>query len=219
MSRIAKYAGAICLLALVSSIATAEDDKVRAELSDTRLAPSASSLHNPPSRTSVIDCIVDSEGQLTGRLVNAQGTPIKGTLLALAGQSKVVDQLKTDGAGEFRFTRVNAGTYVVNVNGRQVQPIRIWDRGVAPPNAKTSLLLVAGSVTRAQHCETGGPACGGCESCCETHPGFFGGAFQSILRNPWIVGAGTAAAIAIPLSTSDDDDDIGSSSIDSEEAS
>lgn len=210
---------ALCSLVLAASLAKADEAGSRVELSNAKRTVAARAHTNLAPRTSAIDCTVGNDGLLAGRLVNAHGVPIKGTRVALAGQSRLVEQVKTDGAGIFRFKIAKSGTYVVCVNDQQVQPIRIWEQGVAPPNAKASLLLVEGAVVRAQCCETGGPACGGCESCCDTHPGFFGGAFQSILRNPWIVGAGTAAAIAIPLSTSDDDDDIGSSNIDTEEAS
>ena len=168
-------------------------------------APDVSSLPAhvaKPLPSGVIECTLTSDSRFSGRVVNRSGRAIAGARVAMLTSDSKAVSTKTDGTGRFEFQRVRAGGYVLNVGAQSLQ-VRVWDARVAPPSARKELLLVSGDVVRAQ-CEAGWQ-CDGCLSC-ETQPqGHFGGVFQRILCNPWIVGAGTAAAIAVPLGTDDDD--------------
>lgn len=145
---------------------------------------------------------------LNGRMVTAEGKPVPNAKIRLLGAFNVVAETRSDANGAFRFDSLRTGAFAMDVNGVSVQSVRLWSPGAAPPKARPALLLVQGSVTRAQACSAGA-ACDGCDSCAgigPQHTGLFDGFFQGLLHNPWLIGAGTAAAIAVPLATNDDDE-------------
>lgn len=149
--------------------------------------------------------LVSRAGQFVGnrplRLMNAKG----GSLVA-----------KTDARGAFKFAMSEPGLYALQAEGTRSQFVRVWDKRVAPPTAKQKLLVVLdGTVIRGQCCDNpSGIACDGCGDCgdccggsCGNAPQFgVGRLVQGALDNPWLVAAGTAAAIAVPLATDDDDE-------------
>lgn len=151
----------------------------------------------------VFDWERQPDGSLLGQLVDCLGKPVAGKDLELQdAQGRRLEITKTNRLGQFRLGQTRPGALALVVD-RQVRMVRVWQTGNAPPSARKDLLFVVGDVVRAQQCH--GPHCAGCEACGTGYEGHFGGVFQRILHNPWLIGTGTAAAIAIPLATSDDD--------------
>ncbi len=156
-------------------------------------------------RQQVIDFAISDNGEFRGVVADRSGKPQADFDVMLLNRTEVIGVARTDATGRFAFANVAPGRQVLRTT-EAAQNIRLWPAKLAPPNAKSGVLLVAGdSTVRAQGC-SGGANCGGCDSCGGTGiHGHFGGVFQRILQNPWLIGAGTAAAIAIPLATDDDD--------------
>jgi|GEM_PF-3631055 len=179
----------------------------------------------------VVDCVRHGN-ELRGMLLDRNGKPAMGIELHLQdARGKRMDS-KSDAAGRFAFQGVGTGVYALlgkklqptNKNtaihkSTQLQWVRVWDSPTAPPAANSRLLAVFdGSVIRGQCCASAGMSpgceqCGDCMDCCGgcgTGPRFgVGRLLQSALDNPWMVAAGTAAAIAIPIATNDDDERAG----------
>lgn len=172
-------------------------------LSETVPVPAAAP--QVPRSQSILDLVVSGKGDLQGLAVNRQGALAAGIRVSLLDNQRVLQTVTTDKSGRFLFRSVELGPKVIRAN-KISQTVRIWEQRTAPPNAKPELLFVAGSaVVRGQGCATA--SCDGCDACSGgCFQGHFGGAFQRMLQNPWLIGAGTAAAIAIPLATDDDDE-------------
>lgn len=172
-----------------------------AQSSTTAIAAASTERSQP-----IVDLVISATGDLPGRALSREGLAEAGVRLSLMDNHRVIETVTSDAGGYFVFRDVEPGLKVVRAN-RMIQPIRVWQQGIAPPSAKAGLLFVSGAlVVRAQSCSTGA-GCVGCDACCGGgFQGHFGGVFQHMLRNPWLVGAGTAAAIAIPLATDDDDE-------------
>jgi hypothetical protein len=91
----------------------------------------------------------------------------------------------TDESGVFVGENLHGGVHeVVTPNGAGTY--RLWTQGAAPPIAQPQMNVVNAPVVRGQF-----------------HHGHHGFGF---LANPWVLGMGVAAAIAIPLALDDDDD-------------
>ena len=165
----------------------------------------AQTQKSKPVRPRTADCKLASDGSLSGQLVGTDGKPIRDAQLVLAAKKKIVATAKSSQNGTFRFTKAPTGALGIYF-GNESRLVRVWSAQTSPPSAKDKLLVVSGNVARAQCCDAGcaegcdGTSCGGAG-----YQGHFGGVFQRLLHNPWLVGAGTAAAIAIPLATDDDD--------------
>lgn len=141
----------------------------------------------------VVDVSLQSDGVLFGQLVDTQGRPLSATEIHITdGRNQWRTQ--TDLQGQFKLAGMHGANYTVQV-GQQVQLIRAWSAGTAPPSATKGLLFVQDNdVVLAQHCAS--PVCGSA----------IGGA-KHPLANPWIVGGLVAAAIAIPVAIHNADDD------------
>ena len=164
----------------------------------------------------IVDLVMGDNDSLTGWVVDRQGNPQQGIEVSLANRTRLLNRAQTDKAGRFEFRHVAAGPKFVRA-GRHTLGIRAWDARLAPPSANPGLLIVNGEAVRAQ-CATTGCTTTGCTDCTTCNsgncgpfpgqplPGQFGGVFQAMLRNPWLIAAGTATAIAIPLATDEDDE-------------
>ena len=161
-------------------------------------------------RQQAIEFSIAPSGEFHGVVADRTGTPKSDVDFLLLSKTSVVGVSRTDKDGRFAFTNVTPGARTLRT-ADAAQRIRLWPADVAPPNAKSGILLVTGDSTVRGQCCSAGANCGGCDSCSGAaacgagYPGQFGGVFQHLLQSPWLIGAGTAAAIAIPLATDDDD--------------
>ena len=155
-----------------------------------------------------------SGGVLQGRVVDRQGTPQPNLAVKIVGKHAATVS-KTDQDGLFATSGLQSGDYRISV-ANESQMIRAWNAETAPPHTKQTALLIVGTTVRGQ-CAAD---CGNCSSCWAVDQSsqsgygtvFSGGGAGSgygggggVLRRPWILGAGVAAAIAIPLALDDDD--------------
>jgi hypothetical protein len=138
-----------------------------------------------PASSGVRDVALHDGGCLTGQVLDAAGTPVAGTAVAVIDQSRALASTQTGADGRFAIAGLKAGVYeVATSNG--VTVCRLWAPRTAPPAAQGDALVVHGdTVVR------GG--LGG------------GGGVIGFLSNPWVLGGIVAAAIAIPLLLDDDD--------------
>lgn len=154
----------------------------------------------------VVDVKLNDDGAVLGRLVDRQGKPIANVTVNVASKYTKV-ATKTNNEGFFAAKGVKSGELALQV-ANQTQVVRAWDAKMAPPSAAPGALLVVGDAVRGQ-CQAG---CQGCSSCAGGGggglSGLFGGGLGgggSMLASPLVIGAGVAAAIAIPLALDDDD--------------
>jgi len=141
----------------------------------------------------VVDVAIQADGLLRGQVVDKQGRPIAGTEVQLINGRKLW-RTQTDEKGMFQLAGLPGATYSLQV-GQQVQLLRAWTAGTAPPSATDGVLFVQDSdVVLAQNC--GSPVCGSAVKAAK-HP----------LANPWIIGGLIAAAIAIPVAIHNAEDD------------
>ncbi len=161
----------------------------------------------PASTVPVRDVQLNSQGQLSLRIVDSNGQSLAHQPVALLQGTTVVLTGATDSQGDFLATNLRGGLYRVQTN-RSVSSVRCWAFGTAPPTATKSLFVaIPGRVTRGQ---CNGDGCEGCELCCEPCAVGVPGPepFCSILgHEPLMIGLLVAAAIAIPIAVHDSGDD------------
>jgi hypothetical protein len=151
------------------------------------LPPSAFAASTQVARTAssaVRDVALHDGGSLKGQVLDAAGTPVADTAVAVLEQGRPIASTQTGADGRFAMTGVKAGVYeVATSNG--VTVCRLWAPRTAPPAAQADALVVHGdTVVRGGH---------------------GGGGVIGFLSNPWVLGGIVAAAIAIPLALDDDD--------------
>ena len=155
--------------------------------------PTASAPSTPARAMAVVDVELQPDGLLLGQLVDGQGRPLSATTIQLTSKQKKW-QVQTDQQGRFQLKNMTGATYTVQ-SGQQVQLVRAWAPGTAPPSATKGLLFVQdGDLVLAQHCAS--PVCGSAVAAAK-HP----------LANPWVVGGLVAAAIAIPVAIHNSNND------------
>jgi hypothetical protein len=141
----------------------------------------------------VVDVALGANGTLTGQLLDRQGRQLPISQIVVTNGQETW-KTYTNEQGHFRLEGLVGSTYQVQAVG-QIQIVRAWSEGTAPPQASKSLLLVYdNSVVLGQNC--GAPVCGS----------GVGGA-KHPLANPLIFGGLVAAAIAIPVAIHNSDDD------------
>lgn len=143
----------------------------------------------------VVDVALGANGTMRGQLLDRQGRklPVSQVLFANGHQTW---STYTDEQGHFRVKGLVGSTYQVQAAG-QIQIVRAWAEGTAPPQALDALLLVHdNSVVLGQNC--GSPVCGSKVG---------GGGVRSLLSNPYVLGGLVAAAVAIPVAIHNSDDD------------
>ncbi|MCE9554697.1 MAG: carboxypeptidase-like regulatory domain-containing protein [Planctomycetes bacterium] len=101
-------------------------------------APAPSSVLAAPQMT---DVELQAGGILAGRVVDAKGTGLSKTAVALRNGNTVVAETTTDPAGNFRFDSVRGGTYHVSSGGKSAM-YRVWANRTAPPGASQGILMV-----------------------------------------------------------------------------
>lgn len=154
--------------------------------------------HVPATRAStaatrVPNLALTTDDTLQGQLVSQAGIPLRdATVLINNGQRQW--QAKSDAQGRFHFLKLRGGTYRIETAG-QVQLVRVWAAGTAPPQASRGLLLTPQTdIIRGQRVPS------------KNTNQFFRVAKQR-LANPWVVGGIVATAVAIPVAIHNSDDD------------
>jgi len=141
----------------------------------------------------VVDVALKRGGVLQGQIVNEAGAGIAEVPVKLtAGRQHW--QTKTDAQGWFRVAGLRGGTYQF-LAVEQVQLLRAWAAGTAPPSASQGVLVTPSTdIVRAQRVISP-----------KTNR-FFRVAKQQ-LANPWVFGGIVATAVAIPVAIHNADDD------------
>ena len=144
----------------------------------------------------VVDVALGANGTLRGQLLDRQGRQLP-VLQILVTNGHQTWNTYTDEQGHFRVEGLVGSTYQVQAAG-QIQIVRAWAEGTAPPQALDALLLVYDNpVVLGQNC--GSPVCGspvcGSGVCGVPRP----------LANPFILGGLVVAAIAIPVAIHNSD--------------
>ena len=101
------------------------------------------------ARQSVKDVKLTSAGELTGRVVTAEGKAIDGAAVTIAQNGKPVLNTTSTASGEFKVAGLKTGLYQVSAV-RQTQFVRVWPQDVAPPSATPQTTFVQGTVVRGQ---------------------------------------------------------------------
>ncbi|QDT56211.1 hypothetical protein Pan44_42630 [Caulifigura coniformis] len=97
----------------------------------------------------VKDVKLTSAGELTGRVVTAEGKAVDGVTVTISQNGKPVTHVVSTGSGEFKAPGMKSGLYQVSAV-RQVQYVRAWPQDVAPPSAMPQTTFVQGNVVRGQ---------------------------------------------------------------------
>ncbi len=167
------------------------------------ILPPAAFAEAPTFAAPLADVVLGEGGQFIGKVVNAHGASVVATTVSLRQAEEEIASVLTDEQGNFSFQGLQGGLYqIVTVNSSVVY--RLWAPRTAPPAANTSALIVTGSeITNGQY---GGVDCG--DSCGSTVGGQRGGGgvVAWMQAHPFLVAAGIATAIAVPLAIADDDD-------------
>jgi hypothetical protein len=90
---------------------------------------------------SVHDVSLDAQGNLNGKLVDANGRPQAAAVVVLKQNGQVAAQSKTDESGQFAVAGVRAGLYEISA-AQGSGAYRVWAHRSAPPSATASVLLV-----------------------------------------------------------------------------
>lgn len=147
------------------------------------------------SASAVRDVALRDGGRLTGQVLDAAGTPVADTAVAVVDRGQVLASARTNADGRFAITGVKAGVCEVATTSG-VTVCRLWAPRTAPPSAQQDALVIHGdTVVR------GGDDCGTCPPTGKAS----GGGVIGFLSNPWVLGGIVAAAIAIPLALDNDD--------------
>lgn len=92
-------------------------------------------------KTEIVDVALDARGILHGSFVDQLGLPLPGTqVIAQQGKTKTRKTI-TNGAGAFQLTGLKGGIWNITV-GSQSTLHRVWAHGIAPPIAKSRILVV-----------------------------------------------------------------------------
>ena len=84
--------------------------------------------------------VVLSGGKLTGRLLNSNGKPVEGALVAVEKNGKLVAKTVTKTDGSYTVAGLTSGTHTVTLADGQF-PVRFWSKDAAPAAAKTQLTV------------------------------------------------------------------------------
>ncbi len=122
------------------------------------------------------DIALREGGLLVGQIVTTEGTAAAKVSVSLQQDGTELVRTATDANGLYAIKGLRGGVYHV-VSGKTVDTYRLWAPGTAPPAAKDAAMLVeGGAVVR--------------------------GELGSLIRNPWVLTAIIATAIAVPIAVS-----------------
>ena len=133
-----------------------------------------------PAAPTIGDVALASGGVFAGQVVDAEGRPQAGTVVAVFQQQQVVATVLADQQGQFSIRGMQGGMYQVTA-GSKMTNYRLWAADTAPPTAQRSALLISGQdVVRGQGSSR----------------------LRYWLTNPWVLAVGVATAIAVPIALS-----------------
>lgn len=89
--------------------------------------------------------VVLSGGKLTGQLLDANGKPVTGAVVAATKDGKVVGRAVSKADGSYTLTGLKAGSYDLSIGETQL-PVRLWNQDSAPSAAKPQLNAVQKAV-------------------------------------------------------------------------
>lgn len=101
----------------------------------------SSSTANKQAVVKIADVSLGKKGELTGFVVNGQGTAVARTKVVVRQGRKAVAETTTNDAGQFRVEGLRGGVYQI-VHAEGVSVFRVWVNGTAPKSAKTNALVV-----------------------------------------------------------------------------
>lgn len=97
-------------------------------------------LQNPATMPAISDVALDQHGVLHGTFVNSSGLPQAGVLVVARQDHSDPRTARTDTRGDFKLAGLKSGNWSVTV-GSKTSWVRAWNTNVAPPAAKSNLLL------------------------------------------------------------------------------
>ncbi|MEC7696030.1 MAG: carboxypeptidase-like regulatory domain-containing protein [Planctomycetota bacterium] len=96
---------------------------------------------NPSSKTDVVDVALQGNNELHGRVINAEGQAVSGSIVVLTDSQNVpLVRTVADEDGRFAFSQVPTGTAVLYTEQSQT-PVRTWAADTAPPVAQPEVIL------------------------------------------------------------------------------
>jgi hypothetical protein len=136
------------------------------------------------------DIALDADGVFRGQILDSTGKPVAGDHVSLYHSGHFIAQTRTDAEGRFAVSGVRSGIHQVEwktAGGASVSAVfRLWHDGTAPPNARSSVLMISGDdIARGQHAP---------------------GKVWCFLSNPWVTAGLITAAIALPIALTNDSD-------------
>lgn len=147
-----------------------------------------------------VDMVATDDEQLHGRAVDSQGQARVAVQVQLVERDRVVvASARTDQPGYFTLTHATPGLKFAESEGQQPM-VRIWHAQTAPPQSHHGLLLVTDVETVRAQCLPPPTLPAG------NRPYTGQQILYRILQRPWLVAAGTAAAIAIPIAVNVDNE-------------
>ena len=129
----------------------------------------------------VQDVVLQEQGVLKGTVLDANGTGVAKSKVAIVRQGQVVSLTETDAQGHFTVAKLTGGVHEIHTP-TGVTAVRLWAPRMAPPAAQQLAMVEPSTIVRGQ-----------------------GGSALGFLANPWVLAGVVAAAIAIPLALDDDD--------------
>lgn len=82
--------------------------------------------------------VVLSGGKLSGKLLNANGKPVEGTVVTASKDGKLVARTTTQADGSYVLNGLKSGSYTMSIGESQF-PVRAWNKDSAPAVAKNQL--------------------------------------------------------------------------------
>ncbi len=135
------------------------------------------------------DVALNTAGDLSGAVLNAQAKPVDGAKVVLSQKGKAVAETMSKKDGTFTLPQVKSGSYDIAVGEAQAA-IRVWKSEAAPANAARKMALAAEGVIRGQD-----------EYCPPDQGGVFGGGLDIITL--WTITAATGALVLGAINQSD----------------
>jgi hypothetical protein len=131
-------------------------------------------------QSAVFDVALRDRGQLSGRVVIANGTAVAGVPVSLAYRGQAIAKTATDTQGRFALIGLRGGVYQINTPGA-TRSVRLWAPRTAPPAAQQAVTLIAQQqrIVRGQSIDAG--------------PG--------LITKSLVIGGVVATAVAVPLAT------------------
>ena len=103
--------------------------------------------------------VVLTGGKLTGKLLNSNGKPVDGALVAVEKNGKLVGKTVTQADGSYTVAGLTSGTHTITLADGQF-PVRLWSKEAAPAAAKTQLTVSQTAVRGQFYDECGCPVYG-----------------------------------------------------------